>query len=278
MGKEQNQRHMINISESPKAFTLVELLVVIAIISILASMLLPALESALKSARKITCMNNTKTIWMIFNNYTEDWNGHLPTKLNGAYYGNSYTDGAPGYSAYNMATTKILHHHDQFPGEATRTNAIQNAYKQLFLCPSATNEMWGSGNYVADPVGISHARSAYGHNVCLTDMQRAVHKVRAPSRCVMIGETTDSAKCIPLHYHNVYTKFSEERHDSHYSFAYVDGHVAFNHLSEIPFQNNPYMPAIFGWYGNIDKNNPMVNTWFWAGQPFKGETSTRGGY
>lgn len=59
------------------AFTLVELLVVIAIISMLAALLLPTIESALRTAREICCMNNMRQSGVVLDMYMSDYGGHF---------------------------------------------------------------------------------------------------------------------------------------------------------------------------------------------------------
>jgi len=58
-------------------FTLVELLVMIAIISILAAMLLPALERARSAAQMASCMSNQHQIAVAFNMYPIDHDGYI---------------------------------------------------------------------------------------------------------------------------------------------------------------------------------------------------------
>ena len=69
-------------------FTLIELLIVIAIISILAGMLLPALNLAKQKAHKTTCMNQFKQVGTMHGMYLNDFNGYyVPVSNNYLYDG-----------------------------------------------------------------------------------------------------------------------------------------------------------------------------------------------
>lgn len=60
------------------AFTLIELLVVIAIVSVLISILLPALSNARERGRRIVCMNNLRSIWTGIWSYSLTWDDRVP--------------------------------------------------------------------------------------------------------------------------------------------------------------------------------------------------------
>lgn len=63
---------------SRNGFTLVELLVVIAIISVLAALLLPALEEALEAANRTSCLNNKRQLGVVSFTFGGDHRDRVP--------------------------------------------------------------------------------------------------------------------------------------------------------------------------------------------------------
>ncbi len=110
----------------PGGFTLVELLVVIAIIALLMAILMPALSRVRNQAQTIRCAANLKQWGLMFNFYTEDFDGFFNE-------GWGYADWHPGKSA-EMGLWM---------------NALRPYYKDnwdLLLCPTAKVEVLGSGD------------------------------------------------------------------------------------------------------------------------------------
>lgn len=72
--------HIKYSGRKPSGFSFVELLVVIAIISVLAALLLPALEASIYHARLTSCANNLRQIGAGLMTYTGDFNGRFPRR------------------------------------------------------------------------------------------------------------------------------------------------------------------------------------------------------
>lgn len=238
-------------------FTILELLVVIAVISILAALMLPALNSARETARGARCLSNIKQVNTALTAYTVDFTfypwpfqtaeghvmerriidcGYLKPLRRGAY---TYRD------RFEVQCDSLLN--------LTCIEGSSSYYPVSSYIPNCSNTY--GGVLTAGSHGISG-------NEAYPEMTLArPEKVKAPSRKVVFAERKNSGG--HLHYiedcRNLYGSESSGLgpvHRQNASFAFADGHAAsWNVVTQLSHGGDVYGYGLRLWkkYFNISE-------------------------
>jgi prepilin-type N-terminal cleavage/methylation domain-containing protein/prepilin-type processing-associated H-X9-DG protein len=127
---------MKKLSRVRVGFTLVELLVVMSIISVLTSLLLPAVQSAREAARRTTCQNNLKQIGLAIHSFS-DANGSLPSSVRPA--GSTTLPRVAGLTLLlpHFEQQNLYDKYDQTKNWNDATNVVVKTVVPTLICPSS---------------------------------------------------------------------------------------------------------------------------------------------
>lgn len=127
----------MNIKPLYRLFTLIELLVVIAVIAILITVLLPALQRAKETARRIICASNQRQLSVAATNYANEYDDFLPHRSHGYAYHNI---GMMYFEQPNSAMRVFMNQYCRIPvaiDKASYSGGEIKGYDNIGYCPSA---------------------------------------------------------------------------------------------------------------------------------------------
>jgi prepilin-type processing-associated H-X9-DG protein/prepilin-type N-terminal cleavage/methylation domain-containing protein len=207
-------------SKKIKNFTLIELLVVIAIIAILASILLPALGKARKTAKKVACTNQLSQIMKANLLYADDYE-----------YLTGWRNRPPGYSinmGYGFTLVEYCKYIPwkimQCPSQPVKDNSISSEFKSYRTYACFRPRYWSGArcdSYLDERI------DELGE-FCTEENKLALQRMKAPSKTYIHSDSIQpngkNAYCFNPR-NTLGGSYAYLGHSNRGNFAFADGHV-----------------------------------------------------
>ncbi|MBV1952706.1 MAG: prepilin-type N-terminal cleavage/methylation domain-containing protein [Cycloclasticus sp.] len=223
---------MITRNLQTKPFTLIELLVVISIISLLISILLPALAKARESAHSAQCKSHLGQMGQMVYIYASDYDQKIPGYWNPNWKTPFGTNGLLWYEGF-QSHTKIA-----APKEPTNHTNHTQAWTKAFSCPSQDN------NQVPTDVNWHHDYGLNGTTFTRSDTAfangRSLDLITKASSRAMISDCNPKEKQSSKYRTyalstNASTISANYTHNGNsMNVLYVDSHVGAQTQNEVP--------------------------------------------
>lgn len=189
-------------------FTLIELLVVVSIISVLISMLLPALKNARDATYRTGCLNNLKNVNLAITMYTTEYDGFYPhTKVNSK-------EAYPQYQVEEYMKSKSYKNFVTFCPADTRRNSFSSTI------PCKPGAWWGG------PWGAWYCGS-YTNNCYVFSWETQPHKrttnVKKPLVTMLFADGSRN-------FCSNYSQYFYTLHKSGVNMTFADGHSEWENL------------------------------------------------
>lgn len=223
-------------------FTLIELLFVIAILTILASLLLPALNSARDRALSIACTNNLKTLGVALNQYTLNYDDYLIPVYN---IPNSVPNDTNKYAYWIGILCELpnpFHDPDAFVRSSTYGLMWGQNYKPHppkgdFSCPAAEFGVQWGGDFFWSHYQLNHPlHGGWMSREAIYQLPfYKTSRIKTPSIAISLAErsysTVTRSWSAFLHYETA-TVLNYDRHGAksgkgRANLLYSDGHTGF---------------------------------------------------